>query len=643
MLQKILFEPDSSWTAPVMADLPSWKDAKRVGIDTETCDPSLRELGPGVRRGGRVVGVSFAIEDGPAYYLPIGHATGTNLNSSSVLSYLKDQALHFSGILVGANLAYDLDYLAELGVVFRNIQWFRDIQVADPLINELHFRYSLDAIAERWQCPLKVEGTLREAAHSFGVDPKSGLWKLDPRFVGQYAEADARNPLMVLRRQEREIEEQGLWDIYNLESKVLPVLVKMRRRGVAIDFAKLHEIREWAKGQMSTEFAKIKAATGCSIDSGDLALATALKPIVEMCGLKVGKTPTGKPNIDAKLLATSSHPVVLSLGRCRKLHKLVRDFCASVERYATNGRIHCTFNQLKKSKESDEDGDETSGAAYGRLSSEHPNLQQQPARDDFAKEWRSIYVADEGKLWCSCDYSQQEPRITTHYAALCSCPGGRRAAQRYCDDPMTDAYTLITEITGLGELYGRDKGRTYAKTISLGLAYGMGGGKLARSLGLPTDTKTLDNGNVITIAGPEAQRILDQFNEHAGYIRALAKRVQAKADKTGVIKTLGGRNCHFPTKETGGYDWTHKGLNRLIQGSAADQTKMAMVAADAEGLRLQLQVHDELCLSVRDDVEACRLGEVMRNAVPLLVPMRVDVEVGKNWGYATKVTQSANS
>ena len=631
-MQSLLFPPTSTWQPPNLAELPSWQSAKRVGVDTETKDPQLKRLGPGVRRDGRMVGISFALEDGPAHYLPFGHATGRQLPRDKVIDYVRRQAAEFTGVVVFANAAYDLDYLAEAGITFPKAQWIRDVQVADPLIYELHMKYSLDAIAERHGCPLKVEGKLREAAEAWKIDPKSDLWKLDPAFCGEYAETDARNPLLILRRQEKEIDTVGLWGIYNLESRVTPILVNMRRHGVRIDFPKLYAIKAWCETEINKCLAEIHRLAGRQVDRADLTLPSALAKVFQSVGVFPNKTAKGQFNIDKDFLATCGHAVGPVIAKARKVQKLTDTFANSVTEHATNGRLHPTFNQLKKSKDQDDSGDNTEGAAYGRLSSSNPNVQQQPARDDFAKMWRSIYLPDQGKLWCCNDYSQQEPRLLLHYAALCRCPGAKIALERYTNDPMTDAYTLLTEITGLGKTYGPKKGREYAKTITLGLGYGMGGGKLARSLNLSTAQKTMDDGKVITIAGPEAQGILDSFNNNAPYIRSLAKMAEQKAKNTGIIQTLLGRHCHFPMKEMGGYDWAHKALNRLIQGSAADQTKMALVKAHDAGFRVQLQVHDELDLSVKDKEEGLALAEIMRNAVPLLVPMRVDCEVGPSWG-----------
>jgi len=245
-LQLPLIEPECNWKVPSMSDLPSWKGAKRVGIDSETNDRHLKELGIGVRRGGYMVGISFAIEDGPSYYLPFAHEGGDNLDQEQVLGYMREQGATFDGDIVGMNLSYDLDYFWEAGINFPAVRFFRDIQIADPLIYELHTSYSLQSIATRHGLPGKDETKLREAAAAYGVDPKSGLWRLPARYVGEYAEADAVQPLLVLRKQERQIDDKDIWDIYNLESRVLPVLVRMRRRGVRIDQDKLKQIEDWS-------------------------------------------------------------------------------------------------------------------------------------------------------------------------------------------------------------------------------------------------------------------------------------------------------------------------------------------------------------------------------------------------------------
>lgn len=646
MTQLPLFAPTTTWQLPSMESLPDWTSARRVAVDVETKDIHLRELGIGVRRGGYITGVSFAIEDGPKHYLPIRHAGGDNLDEVQVLRYLRAQALNFTGDLVGAHLAYDMDYMLEDGIDFKKVRYWRDIQVAAPLLYELHDHFSLQAICERYGLPGKDEAELRAAAQAYSVDPKKGMWQLPGRYVGKYAESDVDQPLKISRKQEREIDEQDLWDIYNLESKVLPVLVRMRRRGVKIDTKKLEEIENWSLAEEAKALDLVKHDTGIRINVGDVWKGGALAPALEAIGVRLNVTSTGKPSIRKDVLADIDHPVAKSLAWARKVNKLRTTFAASIRKYMVNGRIHCTFNQI--AREDDDTGDQK-GARYGRLSCVDPNMQQQPSRDEFAKMWRSIYIPDDGGIWCSNDYSQQEPRWTTHFAALCKLPKAAEAAKAYHDDPKLDNHQFMAELTGLK--------RKYAKNIYLGLCYGEGGAKLARDLGLPTRWAYVsgrgrerrieyfdDNreaiearqkngeGYVYETAGEEAQRVLDAFDERAPFIKQLADKAKNQASKNGFIITGGKRKLHFPQKHDGTYDWTHKALNRLIQGTSADQTKAALVELDAQGYYIQLQVHDEIDGTVQSPEEAAAQADIMRNIVPALVPFRVDTELGLSWG-----------
>lgn len=652
MMQPPLFTTVSSdWVAPDLNTLPSWEGAKRVAIDCETRDPDLRKLGPGAGRrpNSYITGISFAIEDGPGGYLPIRHEGGGNLPLEGVLAYLRAQAKVFTGDLVGANLPYDLDFLAGDGIEFERVRYFRDIQIADPLICELHDSYSMQAIAERWGFQGKDEALLRAAAVDYEIDPKKDMWMLPAKFVGKYAEEDTRLPLNILRRQEREIDEQDLWGVYNLESKLLPILTRLRRRGVRIDLDRLEQVERWALEKETEALAQVRALTGHRIAVGDVWKPDAIAPALEHIGIKLNKTSQGKPNIDKELLGSIDHPVADALERARKVNKLRTTFAGSVRDHMINGRIHCTFNQLRKQKD-DEEG--TAGAAYGRLSCQNPNLQQQPARDDFAPMWRAIYLPEEGELWASNDYSQQEPRMAVHYACLARDLIGQHAWQSaiaardaYRNDPNTDNHQMMADMAGIK--------RKDAKEIYLGLSYGMGGAKMCRKLGLPTmmavrgprfqlfdvnspEGKRLveDGARRFEAAGPEGQRLLDTFDSKVPFVKKLAKACEARAKAVGYITTLSGRRCRFPKDRDGNFDWTHKGLNRLIQGSSADQTKAAMVALDAAGFDMIIQVHDEIAFSIRDPKEGEAAAEIMRTCVPLELPSKVDVEIGPSWGHS---------
>jgi DNA polymerase I-like protein with 3'-5' exonuclease and polymerase domains len=177
--------------------------------------------------------------------------------------------------------------------------------------------------------------------------------------------------------------------------------------------------------------------------------------------------------------------------------------------------------------------------------------------------------------------------------------------------------------------------RKEAKSIFLGLCYGMGGAKLCRQLGLPTKMVTsYRSGKLIEVAGDEGQALLNRFNDLVPFVRQLAKKADVTAASRGFVRTLSGRRCRFPVRKDGSYDWTHKALNRIIQGSSADQTKRAMVEIARAGYALQLQVHDEIDLSVSSREEAEAVAEIMATCVPLEVPSVVDVEIGPSWGEA---------
>lgn len=655
MVQLPLFQPRNDWKAPRLSELPSWKGARRVAYDIETRDPQLTKLGPGVRRDGRMVGFSFAIEwedtynllKAQSWYIPIGHEGGGNVDRDHAIQYLKDQADCFTGDIISANGQYDFDYSAQEGVIFKKVRFHRDIQIAEPLLDENQFSFGLDATLTRNGFEGKNESHLKQAAAMFGIDAKSEMWKLPAQHVGPYGEADAARLLPLIQRQEerlRELDElepngASLWDLYNLESRLMPVLIKMRRRGVRIDFKHLETVEGLSYFHEEASLKEMSRLSGVKVTREDINRPTVVSKAIEAAtGAKLPKTKTGKPSIKKEVLESlGDHEAVSHYLRARRFNKLRTTFVESIRTHAIGDRIHCTFHQLRRQKE---DGG-SAGTVSGRLSSGDPNLQQQPARDpEIGKLWRAIYLPDEGAQWACLDYSQQEPRWLVHFAEVSNCIGADVAAERYRNDPTTDNHDMMTILIHGQEAWDswgkkeRKFHRGNAKTIYLGLCYAMGGAKLCRSLGLSTKWITTRSGKDIEVAGDEGAALLELFDSKVPFIKELARRAESRAGKRGFIKTVLGRRCRFPLKKDGSgkYDWIHKALNRLIQGSSADQMKRAMVEADAAGIRLQLQVHDELDLSFWHREEIDHLGEIMLNAVPCNVPHKVDKEVGPNWG-----------
>lgn len=639
--QAILFQRNSDWRLPNLSELPtSWQRFKRIGLDIETCCPDLKTLGPAVRRNGFIAGVSFAIdnEDKDAWYLPVAHALGANLSRDGVMAYLRDQAKEFTGEIVGANLQYDIDYLAQYGVVFKRAT-FRDVQVAEALICELHDRYSLQAICERRGFGGKNTELMDHALEDHRLTGKGHMWRLAAKFVGPYAEDDAALPLKILDQQQKEIDEQGLQKVFDLESALLPVCVKMRRRGVRIDFDHLSVIEQKMLNIEQTQAAHISELTGTRFGIEDITKTAIVGRLLEDTGIRLPRTKTNKYNVDKHILNAINTPLSLAIGKQKRANKIRGTFVSSIRKHSVEGRIHCTFTQLRKQRE---DGDVV-GAAFGRLSSSQPNLQQQPIRDPFADDWRCIYLPDEGGEWACLDYSEQEPRGLLHWASetvKAVLPANSltrqvvaKAVKKYHDDPSTDGHQMLADMLG----WDGPKGRKNAKTILLGLCYGMGGLKLCHDLGLPTTTIVGWDGKNKEVAGEEAMDLMQKFNARLPYVQYMAKVAERKVKKDAFLTTLSGRRCRFPRDEHDNVDWTHKSLNRLIQGSAADQTKSAMVEADKAGFKLQLQVHDELDLTIYNRSEAFELADIMRNTVQLAVPSKVDIEIGGSWGAIEKI------
>jgi len=673
-LQLGFFTPEANWKPPSLSDLPSWKGAKRIAIDAETRDPSIgNQMGSGSLRDGYTVGWGFAIDGGPKHYLPFRHEGGDNLPVEAALGYLRDQIKEFDGEFVGANLAYDVDYGYNDGFEWHTDAKFRDVQIADPLIYELHMNYSLKAIGDRYGIEAKDEHLLVEAARSYGLDPKKGLWRLPGRFVGQYAEQDVASPLELLRRQEKIIDKEGLHEIWDLETRTLPVLVRMRRRGVKIDFNKLAQIEQWSQTEEQAALDFIRHQTGIRIAFGDVWKPGALAPALEAIGIRLQKTSTGAPQIDRFLLGGHDHPVCDAILRARKVNKIRTTFAESIRKYAVNGRIHGQFHQIARE---DEQGDQK-GVRYGRLSATHPNMQQQPSPDrdpETAGEWRKIYIPDDGGIWGCNDYSQQEPRWTTHFAAVMNLPRAREAAKRYQNDPNTDNHDMMTRL-----IHGDSRveewlangtsdykvNRGYSKNIFLGLCYGEGGAKLCRDIKKPTrwmvtygwqenkkieyfDTQReamaykmeLQRGYIRETAGAEGQKIIDNFDKEVPYVGLLAKEATKRAEARGFVTTIFGRRLNFERRDDGTFDYTHKALNRIIQGSSADQTKLALCELDRAGYFIQLQVHDETDGTFGSVSEAKAAGDIMMNCVKdrcsPWVPFKVDTECGKSWGEIGK-------
>lgn len=602
--------PETGWSPPT--EFPDLSSADVIGLDTETYDPDLKSRGPGTRRDGYIIGVSVATSQGFKRYYPVRHQMGGNLDAERVFGWLREQLSRPRQVKVGANILYDMDYLANEGV--NVVGPVEDIQVAEPLIDENARSFSLDALARKYLAMTKFEGELKRWGEiAFGKDNyKNNLWQTPVELVGPYAEVDADLPIRIREKQLKVMQSEGLLDLYHLECKLIPILIGMRRRGVRIDV----EGAERLLGRLDTQIAdlsgQLRRMTGMDVNVN---ASDSLAQAFTAAGVPFPRnTENGKPTFQKNWLKHHKHPLPGLVTKTRGLMKFKSTF---VQGYVLdshiNGRIHCQFHQLR----SDEHG-----AVSGRFSSSDPNLQNIPIRDEEVGPLiRALFLPDDGQLWYAKDWSQIEYRLIVHYAALRQFQGADEAVQRYNSDRSTDFHQVVAELTGLP--------RKDAKNVNFGIAYGQGRDLLASSLGLSLD---------------EAEAFLRTYHSRAPFIKKLADQVKAKVEATGFVKTLLGRRRRFTADEKGRYEFTHKSLNALIQGSAADIMKLAMVKAGEDGVYRVvgwplLTVHDELGKSGdphnREHVEALdHLHHIMENCVQLLVPLLAEGSSGLNWAEA---------
>lgn len=622
----------SVWKPP--SELPSLRGVKRLGLDIETKDPDLESLGPGCRRPGNyAVGYSLAHEGG-TWYLPIRHEGGGNLDLGLVLDYLREELGRYDGEIVGTNLAYDLDWAATDKIEFPNVIRFLDVQVAEPLLDEnKQGQYNLGALARHHLGEGKDERLLLEAATAHGVAPKSGLWQLPAAYVGAYAEADAALPLRIIERQLVALEAEGLLDLFlEVETPLIPLLVAMRRRGVRVDVPGAERARATLVEERDRSLATVRRLAG---PRAELMAPESFVAALMDRGLSFPRTPkTNKPSVTKGWLNEHrGDALVDAVLAGRRVSSIITTFIdGHILGHAINGRVHCEFNQLK--------GD--LGGTIARFSSSNPNLQNIPARDDeLAALIRGLFLPEEGEVWEQLDESQIEYRFLVHYARG---PGGEEARRRYSEDPATDFHALCGDMLGLN---GKDRaGRKRVKGINFCKVYGGGVHKLMETIGCEYE---------------EAELFTREYDEKLPFVTETFNAAAAQAQTKGYVKTVLGRRRRFPLWEPleGKHPalpreaalekygarikraFTYKALNGVLQGSAADHQKKAMVDLWRSGICTilgtpLLTVHDELDWSRPQTPEGgaalLEAKRIIEAAIPLRVPVVVDRQSGPNWG-----------
>lgn len=636
MMQFPLIVPQSDWMTPEFP-LPEElfsDDTKEIGVDVETCDPNLKELGPGWARGdGHIVGFCFAVK-GFKCYLPVKHRGGGNMDDrlvrkvvQRILSTKADKIMH--------NAQYDIGWLRSEGFTINGK--IKDTMVAASLIDENRFSYSLNALAYDYLNKAKSEKGLVEAAKAFGVDPKAELWKLPACYVGPYAETDPELTLELYHALKVVLEKNNIDILFDLEMNLLPILVEMTLRGIRIDVDKAEKVKQELLGKEKKYNARLKELAGFKVDiwSADL-----IAKAMDKLGMTYPRTDKGKASFTKDWLNEHTEEFPQLIAKSRSVNKAYSNFIDGIMKYVTkDGRVHSHINQVRS---------DDKGTVSGRFSMNSPAMQTIPARDPYLGPLlRSLFLPEEGELWASIDFSQQEPRILVHYAKIFSdylkveLPGVAEFLEQYRNNPATDFHQMVADMAGIP--------RKQAKTINLALIYGMGKAALALQLELSEDA---------------SGELVNQYHDRVPFVKRLTQGVQKHLEdprSKGIVRSLLGRTCHFDMYEPSSYGshkamphdeavqhygphtrlkraYTYRGLNRIIQASAADMTKKAMVDCFvAKGKIPLLQMHDELVFSIKNVDEALGLREIMEAALPLEIPNKTDIEIGPNWGELVEI------
>lgn len=639
--------PDTGWRPPKY--LPDLSGARVISVDCETYDPDLLTHGPGWARGkGHIVGVSVGADGGGRWYFPIRHEVEPqdNWDPAMVLNWLRHTLGNPHQPKVGANLLYDVGWLRHEGVTVRGE--LVDVQYAEALLDE-RAEVNLETLGQKYLGEGKDSSLLYDWCSRFyggkaNGSQRANIYRSPPRLVGPYAEADADLPMRVAIAMYPKLVQEGLLDLLRMECALIPLLIDMRFAGVRVNVARAEELREVLANRAIEEHKKLRNMVGFDVDINS---ADSLSRAFDSIGLGYGRTAKGKPSFTKAFLEGLKHPLADHIREIRKCDKLRGTFLESyILDSHINGMVYGQFHPLR----SDE-----GGTRSGRFSSSTPNLQNIPARDDeLAPLIRGLFVPDEGHAaWRKYDYSQIEYRFLIHFARG---PGADDVRAHFNAHPDTDYHEMALDLVApeagwdISTKELRKQHRRPIKNINFGLIYGMGVDKLSGDLGL---TKQ------------EGKALFAAYHKGVPFAKATMDWCSEEAQQLGTITTILGRKSRFDLWEPAkwGEDtialpyeqailrygsirraYTHKALNRRLQGSAADLMKKAMLKCYLDGVFDEtgiprLTVHDELDFSDPGGKDAAfrEMKHIMETALPISIPVRADGDIGPDWGHVEAI------
>ena len=570
-----------------------------VDLETTSLDPLFANI----------VGLSFCVNEGKAYYIPVGHRTGTQLPFDKVSERLRPVLTDAKRAKVTHNGKYDSTVLIENGIDIDNLAF--DTMIAAYLLGEKSL--GLKALAFN---RLGLEMTPITTLIGKGAKQQTFDY-VAVSDAARYACADADMTLRLAHIFEKELKEQGLWNLFNdVEMPLLPILREMERAGIALDVESLGAMSQSLGERMSAIEAEIYQLAGQEFNINSPQQMGLV--LFEKLGLPSGKKTKSGYSTDASILEglRGVHPIVELLLEYRQLSKLKSTYADALPALINpkTGRIHTDFNQT--------------GTTTGRLSSSDPNLQNIPIKGELGLQVRKAFIAGAGCVLLSGDYSQIDLRVLAH---LSQDPQLLDAFRRGDDIHRATAAQIFnvppSDVT--------PEKRRVAKTVNFGVIYGMSGYGLEQA----TDLSRADASQFI-------KTYFDRYKGVADYLES----TKQQARQRGYVETMLGRRRYIPdiNNSNGQIRMAAErmAINMPIQGTAADITKLAMIMVQREidsrglgqegsGCRMLLQVHDELVFEVPVDAinEMKQLVlEVMPKALKLDVPLVADVKVGTNWG-----------
>ena len=654
-----LFTPDSNWTVP--EQLPDLSQELEVAIDTETRDDLLgNDMGPGhyaYPNSGFICGISLAWRDSSAY-IPLRHYETNCFDYNTVRNWLNQLANQSWTRFIFHNFQYDWGWLQAVFNIPPPAK-LDDTAAMASMLNENLSSFSLDSLCAWQGLPGKDETLLMEALSNYRVkekDAKKHLWQVPARYVAPYAEQDAVSTLKLAQKLRILLTEEDLDSAYQIERDLMPVTLKMKQRGVRVDVARAAQLSNDIIQQCEDKLSDLGKKLGHKVSINELRHSRWLKEQFDRMDLtypRTGASDTyadGQASFEKNFMANHQHWFPRTVHKIKHQYDLADKFLKKfILKYAHNGRVYPTVNQFQS-----EDG----GTRSHRFSYSDPPLQQMPSRDDeYAPLIRSCFIPEDGEFWCSIDYRQQEFRLIVFASEILHARGAALAANRYRNIPNTDFHDYVASITRLP--------RKQAKDANFAKAYGAGVKKFALMTGMGEE---------------EARKIMEQYDNELPFVRLAAEQFSRKAADRGYIKMIDGARGHFNLLEPvyrdfaleyeakkknssihttpcfeeeanrrrndQNHPWqgermrrafTHKAFNRFIQGSAARQIKKAMVDLYKAGYQPVLQIHDELCFSLKDKKDAKICAKIMEQAVPIItIPMPVDIKYGSSWGTLEK-------